>query len=500
MRATLARFLRLTAGYSLVTLVGPIFTVLLTPLYTRVLAPADYGVVEAVTTLAAFVNTFVLLSLDQALGAHFYDERGPDAPAYQRRLVATALALTASLAALAAAGLVLAARPVALALFKDAGRAPLIWLIALGILVTPIYSVLVAGLRLQMRVRPVNWLGLTYLFAFVGSSVLLILGLGFRASGVVAASVIANALGAGLGLVLAGGMLLGRPSPALLPPLLRTGLSLLPGAYSFLVLAGVDRLLLTQFVSQTDLGLYSIANKLASMLYVLLGAAWQAWWPLALQLAGQPSARQQYARMLEYLGALTMSLALALGLFAPEILAFFTRDVYVPAAPYALGLMIYTGPLGFAVQLFFIALYIEKRTQWISAAYLLAAAANVVLNLWLDPVIGVWGAVWATVGAAALLAVMAYSLGQRFYPIPYRLGRLAGLSLVYLALVGLMLARPALMSLPLKVGALALFAAAVLALRIVTPRQLAQGYVEVRGFIGRRLAAGSVESVDGPDR
>jgi len=45
LRQTLARVIRLTAGYSLVTLLGPVFTVVLTPLYTRLLVPADYGVV-----------------------------------------------------------------------------------------------------------------------------------------------------------------------------------------------------------------------------------------------------------------------------------------------------------------------------------------------------------------------------------------------------------------------------------------------------------------------
>ena len=72
MRAILPRLVRLSAGYSLVTLAGPVLTILLTPLYTRVLSPADYGVVEAATTVSAFVNTLVLFAMDQALNAHFF--------------------------------------------------------------------------------------------------------------------------------------------------------------------------------------------------------------------------------------------------------------------------------------------------------------------------------------------------------------------------------------------------------------------------------------------
>jgi O-antigen/teichoic acid export membrane protein len=484
LRQTLARVIRLTAGYSLVTLLGPVFTVVLTPLYTRLLVPADYGVVEAATTLAAFINTLVLFSFDQALSAHYFD--GDDSQ--RRSLVTSAVMISGALGLLAGAGLLLLAQPLAILLFKDPGRRLLIDLLAVEALATPLYTLLLTALRLQTNVRRVNALALTFLLATVISNVVLILVLHYRATGVVAANTIATVLACGLGLALAWPLLRGRFSPALAGALLRTGASLLPGAFSFLVLAGIDRVMLTQYVSQTDLGLYSIANKLASLLFVVLSAAWYAWWPLALEMGTQPDAPRQYARMLEYFTAAGMVLGLGLGLLAPEILALATRTLYVPAAPYALVLMAYYGPLGFAASSFFIGLYIRKRTHWISLAYLAAAAANVGLNLWLDTAWGVWGAVWATIGASLVLVLIAYFTGQATLKVPYRLGRLLALSAVYSGAVAAYLAVPALGTLVGRLALLAAMSAAVLVLGIVTPRELLTGWQAAQRALARRLA------------
>jgi O-antigen/teichoic acid export membrane protein len=85
----LTQLARLTAGYSLASLVGPIFTVLLTPLYTRVLQPADYAVLDTVTTLGSFAGALASLGLGPAMAVLFYD----DGEAHGRSVIAMAMAL-----------------------------------------------------------------------------------------------------------------------------------------------------------------------------------------------------------------------------------------------------------------------------------------------------------------------------------------------------------------------------------------------------------------------
>ncbi len=486
MRPTLKRLARLTAGYSLVTLAGPLLTILLTPLYTRVLSPADYGVVDVALTLAGLVSILVMLGMDQALSAFFFDG---DAT-YQRNLVTTAILCVGALGVALGAGLAVVAAPLAQLLFKDVGRSHIIYLLTANVVSVPVYSVIAAALRLQMGVKRVNVLGLSFLAATVASNVVLVLVFRLQATGVVTANVLANLCACGVALALARQSLRGTFSPALLRPLARAGVGLLPGAFSLLLLMNVDRLLLTQFVSQSDIGLYAIAYKLASMVYVTLSAMWSAWWPMALEMAGQPDATRQYARMFEYVAAASMFLALGLGSFAPEILAVFTREAYVPAAPYGLALMVYSGPLDFMARTFHIGLYVRKRTHLVSATYLVAAIVNIVLNLVLDPFVGVWGAVCATILAWAMLMVSAYILSQRALHVPYRLRRVSLLFALYLGWVLAFLLAPALQSAAIKVGALAVLAIAVLAVGVITPSQVHIGFEALRYRMSHPTQAG----------
>jgi O-antigen/teichoic acid export membrane protein len=476
MRTTLKRFAKLAAGYSLVTLIGPLFTILLTPIYTRVMSPADYGIVEVAITLSSFMTTFAIMSIDQALNSFFFDGEH----AYRSDLVSTALVFVALISAGFAVVLFIAAVPLAQLLFHDTSRVLIIYLVSLNILTVPIYNITTTALRLHMGVKRVNILGLTFLFSTVIGNLVLVVVLQYKATGVIAANVLANGLGAALGIVLTMQVLRGTFKSDLLKQLLKAGSGLLFGSVSFLLLAGSDRLLLTQYVTQNDQGLYAIANKLASMIYVILSAAWSAWWPLALELANKPDSKRQYSRMFEFIVAGSTSLSLFIGLFSPEILRLFTRDVYVPAAPYALALMIYTGPISFINSSFTIGFYVKKRTIIVSIVAIVTAALNILLNIILDPVWGVWGAVWATVLAGGAGLILSFIFSQRVMPVPYRLGRTGFIAGVYGIMAFLFLAIPTLNTIPFKVIALAGLGAAIFMSGIITQQQIQVGLKMIR--------------------
>jgi len=476
MRQTLRRFVKLTAGYSPVTLLGPLSSILLIPLYTRALEPADYGVVDVSLTFASLVSVFVTLGIDAALNAHFYDG---DAD-HQRNVVTTAAAFVGAWGLVVAGIIASASLPLARLFFKDAARNAIFYLLAINVVSAPVYAVVNTGLRLKMDIKRVNILGLSLLAAIITLNAIFVLGLHMKATGIVAANIIANALACGVGLVLSHDLLRGRISRQLLQPLILTGLSLVPGGLSLLLLSNADRLLLTQFVPQSDIGLYSIANKLGNMVYLLLGAAWAAWWPMALEMVNKPDAPRQYARMFEYFAAAAMLLSLTIGVWAPDILALFTRSAYVPAAPYALALLVFYGPISAANNSFQIILYGRKHTHWISVSVITGAVVNIALNLFLNPRIGVWGAVWATVIAGAVMAGIAGWAARSAMSVPYRWPRLSVLLGVYLGLIATFLLAPTINSLISHIAAPTIFLLAIFATGVVSRGQIQVALDSVR--------------------
>ena len=450
MRSTLKRLAKLTAGYSLVTLLGPLFTLLLTPLYTRVLEPADYGVVDISLTVASLIGIFVGLGMDQALSGHFFD--GDDS--HQRDVVTTALACVAGIGLVGATSMVLLAAPLATILFGDPARAITLEILSISVICGPLYIVTVAALRLRMGIRRVNILGLTNLFSVIGFNLLFVLLLRWKATGVVAANAAAMLVSCLVGMALIAGSLRGSVRREIVRTLLPTGFAILPALYGSLLLNNIDRLLLTQYVPAEQIGLYAIANKLASMVTVVVGAAWAAWWPMALQMADEVDAPRQFARMLEYFLMLSITLALAMGMFSGEILSVFTRAAYVPSAPYAFALMIYTGPIASAATFFCIGLHARKRAYKVSVAFLISAVINIGLNLILDPIIGIWGAVWATVIGGMVLMVLCYRFGQQVLLVQYRWIRIAVVFAFHVGACLLLIDQPGLNTVPAKLGLL----------------------------------------------
>src|SRR3954452_6087122 len=88
LRSNFRQLIRTTLGYSLNTLVGPIFTMMLTPLYTRVLGVGNYGVIGVLTPLGMLIFLLGLLGLTSALPVLYYD---PQRREQQQRIVASAL-------------------------------------------------------------------------------------------------------------------------------------------------------------------------------------------------------------------------------------------------------------------------------------------------------------------------------------------------------------------------------------------------------------------------
>jgi O-antigen/teichoic acid export membrane protein len=69
--------------------------------------------------------------------------------------------------------------------------------------------------------------------------------------------------------------------------------------------------------------------------------------------------------------------------------------------------------------------YKLTNNNWIGARITLTGAIiTIALNLWWIPKYGYIGSAWATFVCYAYMMVASYWMGQRYYPVPYQLGRL----------------------------------------------------------------------------
>lgn len=421
--AQIRRLAKHSAIYGLGGLVSRILAILLLPLYTRYLTPADYGAVETLVALSAVLVTVLRLGISSAFFRFYFDSREA---AHRLLVVRTSFWFTMTMATAGlAAGLILA-EPISQALFATGDRQWLVRASFVALWAQMNYEQLTALFRVEERSLQFVYASLTNILITVGATVAFVVGLRWGATGVVVGN-FAGTLCVYTGLLACRRAQLGLQfDRTLLREMNRFGLPLVPSALALWALNFSDRFFLVKLSGAGEVGLYSLGGKLASAMVLLLTAFRTAWPAFAYSIEDEREARRTYGFVLTYLLFAATWLALALGLLSPWLVRLLTTpDFYAASRVVA--------PLAFAAAAFggYIVIAIgvgrARRTQFNWVVTGAAAALNAALNLILIPPYGMMGAAVATVAAyAVMFAGMAW-WSQRVYPVPYQWRRVATL-------------------------------------------------------------------------
>jgi O-antigen/teichoic acid export membrane protein len=421
LRQRLGELARHSAIYGFGSLVSRFIAVLLLPVYTRFLSPADYGLIETLIALSAVLTVLLAAGVKSAFFRFYFD--GED-EAGKRRVIRTSFWFTMAMGTAGlVAGLVLA-EAISELLFDTGEHADLVRAAFVGLWAHVNYEQMTSLFRVEQRsiaylVATLINLGLT-----VGATVLLVVVLEKGPIGVI----VGNFTGT---LIVYAGLLAYRRDQLgfqwdrpLLREMNRFGMPLVPSALFLWALNFSDRFFLVKLSGPREVGLYSIGVRLASAIVLLLAAFRTAWPAFAYSIEDDREAARTYSFVLTYLVALTSWMALALGVLAPWLVRLLTTEDFYSAERVV-------APLAFAAVAFgaYIVVVIgigrarRTRSNWVITGA--AAALNVVLNLALIPEFGMMGAAVATIGAYAVLFLGMAWKAQHVFHVPYQWRRVA---------------------------------------------------------------------------
>jgi O-antigen/teichoic acid export membrane protein len=190
----------------------------------------------------------------------------------------------------------------------------------------------------------------------------------------------------------------------------------------------LDRVFLDKYVNLAQLGLYNLANQLASAFNVFNQALKTSWFPFLYRAKAE---REDVAELLGrfsvvYLAALAVP-ALAVALFAREFIDWFGAERYRGVYPFVpffvLHYYIYAiaAAIGRGMDL-------AKRTE----LWPLIPAGGIavgLVTLWLlVPAWGVWGAIAGVLAGGVTRAAIQIGLSLHYFPRPLYLGRLVSVA------------------------------------------------------------------------
>jgi len=284
-----------------------------------------------------------------------------------------------------------------------------------------------------------------------------------------------------------------RFDAALARRMLRYGAPLIFGALALPLLHTGDRILLARLAAPADLTLYAAANRLASVVNVVLVQGFQ----VAFSVAGMKALTAGHGaalhrRTFRHLCVVGAGFALTVALFAQDVIAFLTPagSVYFRAAPYVLPLAF--GYFAYGLYIVGVnALYARGKTRRVALGVVLAALLNLALNVALVPLVGgAWGASLATLLAYGALAVGMARYTERLEGIrfPWAVMAVVLLLAVVIYVPGWAVRFwPTWPRLAVRAGLLALYPLVVLALGLYRRDELRRALDTLRALVRERL-------------
>jgi O-antigen/teichoic acid export membrane protein len=403
----------------------------LLPVYTHYIRPAGYGEVELLANGVIFVSIVVRLGIIEAFLRYYYtdaDEARRDA--LVRRAVGFLFLTTTLAAAVGGAGAHVLARLIL-------GRVPYateLFLIAvLGLWSFTNLELAYALLRVDERVRTYATASLINVALTIAASVVLVVGLGLGARGLLLGNYGASTLVLlGLWWSYRRRLLRRRGSAEKLPLLVRFGLPTVPAEASVYALNIVDRYYIYHRNGHGPgaAGVYSIALKLAGVVVFTVRAFQYAWPPLAYSVTDDAEASRLYGFVTTYYVLFSGWIVAGLALEGRWVVRLLTSGsgyyaAYRPLPWVALGWAMY----GLFVVFVVIAGRSKVTTRNFPAA-LAGLATNVLLLVILVPRLGLVGAGVALCGAYLVMLGAMHLFTRKLFGVAFEWGRLVHIVLV----------------------------------------------------------------------
>ncbi len=446
-----------TMYYGASSIIGRFINWLLVPLYTNVFSTQQYGVVTYVYAVVAIALVILTYGMETGFFRFANDER------YKDSNIVYSTALT-SLAVTSAAFIILVAlflKPVA-SLMECTDRPSFVMIMAICVAADAFTAIPFSYLRYKHRAIKFAILKLAGIAINIVLNLFFILGCPwlmvhapatvswfYDPSYGVGYIFLSNVISSLLMLPLLKSELTGfrwKFSATVIRQMLRYSWPLLVLGFAGIMNQNLDKILLPHLITDeaarmSMTGIYGACFKLAVIMVMFLQAFRYAYEPFIFDRARTDGEdrKQTYATVMKWFVAFAMLIFLAVIVYMPIIQRFI-------GAKYRAGIgvvpIIMMGELFFGIC-FNLSLWykLTDRTRWGMWLTLIGLVVVVALNILLVPRFGYYGSAWASFACYGTMMVISYFLGQKYYPINYRIGRLAvytGLSLLLAGLLKLM--------------------------------------------------------------
>jgi O-antigen/teichoic acid export membrane protein len=189
-----------------------------------------------------------------------------------------------------------------------------------------------------------------------------------------------------------------------------------------------------------------------------------AWGAAHWEISRASDAASTYARVLTWFIALSAGMAVVLGSLGTDAIRLLAGPEF-EASRYIVPFSAFAYVLYGTHAIVASGLSIVGRSKRVALSMGVAAASTVLLNLVLIPLLGIYGAASSTAIGYLILVLLSGRMSQRYYPVPWQVGRAVAVLAIAVGLTGAALLGPD--HVLWRLGCVVLYPALLLGLRIV---------------------------------
>lgn len=415
----LAQVGRQTIVYGLGLVLSKLASFLMLPIYTHLLTPADYGVIQLVEMTFDIISILAGASIAVGVFRFYYKAETEEA---RSSMLSTSLIIILASYTVLAAVVFLNATAISSYVFRGYDHSRLIQIAALTF---PFQGLLLVPLA-YLRVRDLSLLfvgaNIVRLLVQLTLNLVFLVHLDMGAESVFLSNLFASML---VSIVLAGYMLTRtglKFSASASRDLVRFGTPLIATQVATFFVTFGDRYFLEGTTTEADVGIYSLAYQFG---FLLVSLGFQpfimVWEPLRFEIAKRWDRDQVFTRAFLYMNILLVTLAVGIALFVSDVLMVLSAPSFHPAAA-LVPLILAAHVVQTWASFHDVGIHIAERTIYITAANWVSAGVSLLGYLILIPAYHLWGAAVTSLVALLVRWLLIYTFSQRLWPVRYDWG------------------------------------------------------------------------------
>jgi O-antigen/teichoic acid export membrane protein len=403
-----------SAIYTLGNMLNRGISIIMVPVYVRLLNPADYGIIDLLLLIGSFLNIIIGLEITQGFIRYYSDaiteEEKNIYSSTSFWFIITIYTITI--------GLLFIFSQKLNAFYFGGNSSTLIFQLALiSFYSNGIFIFLQNQLRYYFKARSFVIISITYTVVSYLSTILILLYYRNGAAGLFWGMIIGLTVACFLSWYAAKENYKLKFDWKKCKEMLTFSIPLVPSGIAVILLMYTDRIAIKNLMTLSDVGIFGIAYRFAAMLTLATSSFQTALYPLIFKNYKNPDTPKEIKNIFQYFLIAALSLIGILSIFSMEISVVFTTPKYYKASLIIPLLSFST--LFLALNMFTPGLAIIKKTKLIAVINIAAAGLNFLLNYTFIPMFGLFGAGMATLLTSILVFIVNVIFNQKYYYINY---------------------------------------------------------------------------------